>query len=369
MIKENHYIKLTQYIFIINGVQVGTGVLSLPRVVAEKAGTDGWIAILVGWLCSIISSTCLIQAVQTIPHDSLKELLQKFFGKWIGHIFICSYILYFFTYYWIVMMNSILFIKGWFLPHTPEYLLFALLCIPTYMIVHKGRQSVGKYCEFIFYMTLWIPFFFFIPSVDGDKLYFMPLLKNGIFPILQAVPTTAFSFLGFEICIVLYPYLQKKQYAIHGVFIANTITMLFYLFTTLICFHVFGPDSITQFSQPVLDLLKQIEFRFLERFDMVLLLFYLLVVSTSWVSFICGSLLLMNPTQKSPSLSYQAFCILMIGMGLAVIFPLSWEQSEQYQKGLSYIGIIIVYCFSLLLWLYQKSPLFHNRRKLCSKEN
>ncbi|MBG0969460.1 GerAB/ArcD/ProY family transporter [Bacillus sp. SRB3LM] len=140
--------------------------------------------------------------------------------------------------------------------------------------------------------------------------------------------------------------------------------MLLYLFTTIICFHVFGPDSITQVSQSVLDLLKQIEFRFLERFDIVFLLFYLSVVSTSWVSFICGSLLLMNPTQKSPSVSYQLFCILLIGMGIAVISPLSWEQSEQYQKVLSYIRIIIVYCFSLLLWLYPKSPLFHNRSQL-----
>ena len=39
-------ITLLQYIFLINGMQVATGILSLPRVLAEKAGTDGWIAIL-----------------------------------------------------------------------------------------------------------------------------------------------------------------------------------------------------------------------------------------------------------------------------------------------------------------------------------
>ena len=48
-------ITLMQYIVLINGMQVGTGVLSLPRVLAEKAGTDGWIAILIGWIFSTIS--------------------------------------------------------------------------------------------------------------------------------------------------------------------------------------------------------------------------------------------------------------------------------------------------------------------------
>ncbi|MEB8811920.1 GerAB/ArcD/ProY family transporter, partial [Bacillus cereus] len=38
-------ITVMQYIFIINASQVGTGVLSLPRVLAEKAGTDIWIAL------------------------------------------------------------------------------------------------------------------------------------------------------------------------------------------------------------------------------------------------------------------------------------------------------------------------------------
>ncbi|TJZ99933.1 spore gernimation protein [Bacillus thuringiensis] len=359
---------LNQYIFIINGIQVGTGVLSLPRVVAEKAGTDGWIAILIGWLCCMFSSACLIKAMQTIPHHSPQEFFIKIFGKYVGSTFIIIYTLYFLIYYWVVMMNSILFIKGWFLPHTSEWVVFILLSIPTYMIVYKGRESVGKYCELIFYMTLWIPICFFIPYSDGNILNLLPIMKTGILPILQTIPSTLFSFLGFEMCIFLYPYLQQPKYALRGVFIANTLTMIFYLFTTLVCFYIFGSDTIVNFTQPVLDLLKQIEFRFLERFDLVLLLFYLLIVSTSWISFLYGSLLLINPTEKAPSLSYQSLTIIIIGSILITILPPTWTQSEQYQKWISYVGIGIVYFFSLFLWIYLKSILFKNRRNLCSKE-
>ncbi|WP_336457710.1 endospore germination permease [Bacillus cereus] len=365
--KEKNIITLMQYIFIINGTQVGTGVLSLPRIVAEKAGTDGWISIIIGWLCSMLASICFIQVVQKIPHDTSQYFFQRLFGKHIGRIIIILYTLYFLLYYWIVVVNSILFIKGWFLPSTPDYLIFSLLCIQTYMVVQKKLQGVGRYCESMFYMTMWIPIFFFLPLTNGSWLHFLPIFKDGMLPILKAVPTTSFSFLGFEMCIFLYPYLKQKNYALQGVLIANTITMIFYLFTTIICFYFFSPDGISQFTQPVLSILQLVEFRFLERFDLILLSFYLLVVSTSWVSFVYGALLLINPKQKSSLLSYQAIAILLTGILLVAIFHLSWTQSEQYQRILSYIGIGMVYCFSLFLWLYTNFTQIYNRRKACSK--
>lgn len=41
-----HKITLMQYILLIHGIQMGIGILTLPRELAEKSGTDGWIAII-----------------------------------------------------------------------------------------------------------------------------------------------------------------------------------------------------------------------------------------------------------------------------------------------------------------------------------
>ncbi|OUB06008.1 hypothetical protein BK709_15585 [Bacillus thuringiensis serovar shandongiensis] len=123
-------------------------------------------------------------------------------------------------------------------------------------------------------------------------LHFLPLFKTSWEPI--------FSFIGFEISFFLYLFLQKKQYATQGIIIANTLTFLFYLFTIVICFLYFSPDAITEFNQPVLNLLKVIEFSFLERFDMILLAIYLIVVSTTWIPYVyvavfCSSQLIGKP--------------------------------------------------------------------------
>ena len=48
-------ITLMQYIFLIHGVQVGVGLLTLPRELAEKAG-DGWLDRHHYWLVFLYTS-------------------------------------------------------------------------------------------------------------------------------------------------------------------------------------------------------------------------------------------------------------------------------------------------------------------------
>ncbi|MGG0187891.1 GerAB/ArcD/ProY family transporter [Bacillus rhizoplanae] len=346
-------ITLMQYIFIINGMQVATGVLSLPRVLAEKAGTDGWIAILIGWIISTISGIFIVKTCARYPEDTLYDILIRLFGKIVGKALVVIYTIYFACYSCIVLVNAMLYLKAWLLPKTPDYITIFLFSIPTFLVVRNGLRIIGRYSELAFYMMLWVPVFFLIPLRGGwSWLPFFPLLKEGWKPILSAVPTTVFTYLGFDVTFFLYPFLQKKQYAVHGFVIANTLTMLFYLFATLVCFSYFSPDSITEFNQPVLNLLKVIEFRFLERFDMVLLAVYLIVVSTAWIPCIyccvfCSSQLLGKEDHSS-----HVIVLLLCIIGFVFLTHPTWNQSEVWQQAISNAGLGLAYISPVILWMY-----------------
>ncbi|MET3195670.1 spore germination protein (amino acid permease) [Bacillus sp. OAE603] len=209
---SNNEITTLQYIFLINGMQVATGVLSLPRVLAEKAGTDGWIAIIIGWLLSMSAGIFMVKTAQKYPNDTLYEILIRFFGKVVGKIAIVIYIIYFACYSCIIFVNGMLYLKGWLLPKTPDYIIILLFAIPTFLVARNGIQIIGRYCELSFYMTLWIPLLFLVPIWDnGTFLNILPILKEGWKPVLSAVPTTIFAFLGFDIVFFLYPFLQKSS--------------------------------------------------------------------------------------------------------------------------------------------------------------
>ncbi|MEH6889274.1 endospore germination permease [Bacillus sp. JJ864] len=346
-------ITLLQYIFLINGMQVATGILSLPRVLAEKAGTDGWIAILIGWIFSTISGIFIVKTSARYPEDTLYDILIRLFGKIVGKALAVIYMIYFACYSCIILVNALLYLKGWLLPKTPDYIIIFLFSIPTFLVVRNGPRILGRYCELGFYMMIWVPVFFLIPLKEGGSwLPFFPLLKEGWKPVLMAVPTTIFTFLGFDIAFFLYPFLQKKQYAVHGFVIANTLTMLFYLFTTLVCFAYFSPDSITEFNQPVLNLLKVIEFRFLERFDMILLAVYLIVVSTAWMPCIYCAVFCSSQLLGKQDHSSHLVVLLLLIIGFIFWTHPSWNQSETWQQAVSNAGLGLTYISPIILWLY-----------------
>ncbi|MGG1397543.1 endospore germination permease [Bacillus salipaludis] len=345
-------ITLMQYIFLINGAQVGTGVLSLPRVLAEKGGTDGWIAILIGWIFSVAASILIVKTMERYPNYTLYEVLIRLFGKIIGKALAIVYMIYFAFYAWTILVNGSLYIKAWFLPKTPDYIVIILFSIPTFLVVRNGMRILGRYSELSFYMVMWIPLFFLIPLRDGNLLHFLPILKEGWKPVLSSVPSTVFSFLGFEISFFLYPFLQKKKHAVLGITIANTLTMLFYLFVTFACFAYFSPDGILEFNQPVLNLLKLIEFRFLERFDVILLAHYLIVVSTAWMPCVylfafCSSRLL-GKQDNSP----YVIVLLLIIIGSVFWLHPTWNESEKWQTIIVKGGMPLAYVTPPFLWVY-----------------
>ncbi|MDF2650993.1 MAG: gerIB [Paenibacillus sp.] len=345
-------VTLMQYIFLIHGVQFATGILSLPRELAEKGGTDGWMSLLVGWILNLVASLLIVQILKKFPDHTLFDLLVRLFGKWISRIIALPWILFFAYSAWIIQIKGMLYTKAWFLSQTPDYIVMLLFAVPSYLIVRNGWRVLGRYSELVFYMTIWMPFILLFALKDSYWIHLFPLFKEGIMPIFQGLEPSIYSLLGFEITFFLYPFLQNKQMAARGIVIANTLTLFLYLLITLICFAFFSPDEITVYNQPVLNLLKVIEFRFIERFDMIFMALYLFIVSTAWIPYyfcacFCTSQLL-GKQNHSPYVIVFALLFIVVTF---LLHP-SWNQSENWTTWMSRFGIGIAYIFPLLLWIY-----------------
>ncbi|MEN1937536.1 endospore germination permease [Paenibacillus sp. 102] len=279
-------ISLLQYILTISGVQVGFGVLTLPREVAQGASTDGWISIIIGWALTTLVSLCIVQIMAKHPGDTLFDMLTRYLGKWVGKAGMVLWILYSLLAAVSLVFSLLLVVHIWILPRTPGYLIMLLLAIPMYMLTHGGVRIISRYAVFHFFFTLWMPLLLFIPLKDSHWVYLLPLLKEGWLPIFNTVKSTIIAFLGFEFAFVLYPYLNNKQSAGKGIFIANVITLFIYLQITLVCFVYFSPDGITEFLWPTLSLVTPFHFSFLERFEIIFLSFYLFVIFDSCIPYI-----------------------------------------------------------------------------------
>ena len=345
-------ITFMQYIFLIHGVQVGVGLLTLPRELAEKAGTDGWMALIIGWLFSTLASLIIIQVMKNYPNGTIIDLVTHYFGKWVGKISAFIFALYFAFLGSIVFIREGLFIQFWVLPQTSLFILLFLLSIPSYLIVRNNITILGRYAELMFFITTWMIFFYFTPLKEAHWLHLLPLIKEGWEPILTAAKTTIFSFLGFEIAFFLYPFLQEKQKASIGIVIANSLTLAVFLIVIIVAFTFYSPDEITQYKEPTINLLKIVEFKFLERLEIVFLSLYIFVISTTVLPIFFATVF--STSQLFGKQDHSKYVVWLLLLNLVYVFflPQSFDKNTQLQKQTEPTSLILVYAFPLCLWVY-----------------
>ncbi|WP_028401784.1 GerAB/ArcD/ProY family transporter [Ectobacillus panaciterrae] len=345
-------ITLMQYIFLIHGAQFGIGVLQLPRILAEKAGMDGWIPIIFGWMTSVIGSLIIIQIMKKYPEGTLFDLFTKYFGKWAGKAIALFMALYFAFVAFTIVQRSILFIQVWIVPGVSGYVLMILFAIPTYTIARNGIRIIGRYAELVFFLILWMPLFYWFALRESHHwIHLLPLFKD-MKKALLATQSTIYSFLGVEIAFFLYPFLQKKQAASIGIIIANLLSMLVFLFVTLTCYIFFSPDEITLFNEPTLSILKVVEFRFVERMEIIFLAFYLLVLSRTWMPYMYGATFCSSWLFGKQDHSKHLLLLLLLLVLVTYFDTPTFNQNDLLQEWGAKLGSSFVYIFSLFLWIY-----------------
>lgn len=347
--KQNR-ITTVQFIMIIHSMQLGVSALSLPADLAKISGTDGWIALLFGWLGSTIASLIIVQVMKKHPQGTIIELIGHYFGKWIGRLAMIFFGVYATIYAYLILDRMVLLIQSWIMQQSSTYVLMVMFIVPAYMIVKGGVRVIGRYAEIVVFSSAWMLFVLFVLLNEANWLHLQPVLKEGWMPVFRTIQTTILSFLGFEIVYFIYPHLEKKQHASVGVLIANAYTLSIYLIITIVCFLVFSPDEITQFNDPVITVFKIIEYRFVERFDIIMLTWYLLVISKTWIPplymavYCTKRLLVFGKTQTY-------LWIFLLGMCLTTyIWNPNWNNSTKALKWFNTFGFGVAYMLPVCLW-------------------
>ncbi|REE81269.1 spore germination protein (amino acid permease) [Paenibacillus taihuensis] len=347
---KSNRITTLQFILIIHSMQLGVGIISMPKDVADVSGTDGWIAIILGWILSTAASLIIVQVMKKYPDGSIIDLIEHYFGKWIGKLAMALFAVYFLLYAYLIFDRMVLLTQSWIMQQTQSWVLMLLFVIPAYMLIKGGVRDIGRFAEITFFASIWMVFVISTLFKDGNWLHLLPVLKEGWLPVIRTVNTTILSFLGFECIFFIYPHLEKKQSASKGVIIANTLTMLIYLFITIICFLVFSPDEITFFNDAVISAVKIIEFRFIERFDLLILSIYLMVIAKTWISALfmsvyCTSRLIVGKYYVHAGIFLVAMVITNYALNTG------WNESIEASGYFSKIGFAVAFIGPVCLWL------------------
>ncbi|MEF2967007.1 endospore germination permease [Paenibacillus sp. M1] len=352
--KNRSYRPITtlQFILVISTFQISVAFLTLPRELAAQAGTDGWIAILIGWAIATVAALIIVKVMKYHPDGTILDLLKRYLGAWPAKIAAAVLGAYYFTLAYDGYVITALIIKVWLLPTTYIYILVILMMLPTFQIAQHGLQVIGRYSEMVAMLSIWIPFIYLITLRYAHWLNLLPVLKEGWMPVFSAARSMVSPMLGIALTFFLYPHLTKKERAASAVVISNSFTCAVYLGITIICYLYYSPDGIMEYNNPVIGIMKSVEFKFIERVEIPFIAFYLFVFSCVWIPSMyivsyCSKWLLGKGTDRG----HLAVWCAVIGISI-IIYRSGYQDAYRLIRNFNLIGFIMEFAMPVCLLVY-----------------
>jgi len=261
---------------------MGTGVIVLPRRVAQFAGQDGWIivvgliilAVLVGLLISAAVST----ATKTRPNAGFIEFTGHLLTRPVAYI--CG----------IVLWLKLVFAAGLelrvfmeitqnvMLPQTPLPAVSIVVLLVCAYAAAKGMETRARVAEVLFAVMV-LPFLFLVALAffDTDFSNLQPVLVAPPSNLLEGTLRLGFIFTGLECLLLVSPFIRKGKHMGRHVAVALGFAGGVILLITVLTIAKFGPGVASQ-PWPVLRMMDMLNIpgSFIERQEVLMFTFWII---------------------------------------------------------------------------------------------
>ena len=135
--------------FLLFSVMVGVGILSLPQQVANQAGVDGWIVIILSGILAAVSALLMAKIGERFPEKSLIEYGPVLIGKPMGIMLCLLFLIYFIVFASTVTRISADVTKLYLLDDTPVEVVILSTFLTSTLIVLHGINAIARFNQFI----------------------------------------------------------------------------------------------------------------------------------------------------------------------------------------------------------------------------
>ncbi|AIS53414.1 spore germination protein [Thermoanaerobacter kivui] len=357
MIKNNDKISANQVCILLFTTMVGAGILSLPADVSKEAGPNGLIAILAGGFISLFFARMILYISSSFATETFVEYTAKLITKPISVIVSITLTIYFMIF---VSLDARIFgevLKIYLLPSTPIEIIILTMLFTSAYLVRYGLEPIARMSEILFPIIVIPLMLLFLPALtDVDVSNFLPIMRIPFCKFLKGILLTTYSFVGFEILYMLFPYVFDSNKLRKSVNVAMISTMLFYMYITFFVIGIFGYKETKEQLWPFLTLIKSLNFPvfFIENVDGIVMGIWTFTIFTSIYSFHYFAVLTISKIVKSREHSYFVLPLIPIMYSMALI-PDSIVTVYKYAGYVSqYMSIFFIAILPVVLFIILK---------------
>ncbi|MCC3375460.1 GerAB/ArcD/ProY family transporter [Cohnella sp. REN36] len=337
-------------------IELDVTVFSLPRLVAENFGTNGWLGLLALSLVAFANIGLIHFVYRLGKGRSIFQIIETALPKW------CAYPLYvLLAGFWLsvgafIGKDFILIFQMLAFQSTDSMLIFFMYCLMAYFLLIKDLYSIMKAVTLFFILTTALnglfPFFFQEwKLIRLTTSFFQDAQPGG--HSLYGMAEMYTVFVGYELCMLMFPYVNEKSKLFQGVYFGQLFTVFLQQLFVWVSFGFFSFPELKVLSYPLIHTLEYVEFPFINRMENLIFPFFLFSNLLSTVFFSFASMLCLRRIfpQARPKL-IEFFLIL--GVFLLGYIPKILRQSELLVRHSYFIEIGIAIVLPLLLLLFIK---------------
>ncbi len=267
-----------QIFWLISTMQIGMTILLTLNPSIAVAKQDAWISILISGLFSVGLAYVLTRISILYPNESLVTYAPKILGKFVGHVVILLYVVYWYTVLAIILRQYADFISGTTLQLTPVFIpILGMLLVAAY-VSFAGIEVLARCSEVLgplILLGIMVPLLLNAPQIKIHNL--LPIMADNtpLVLLMGALPTA--SFLGDNIMLMMIlPFLARPREGVKGAILGSVVASIFTLLSAMQCIAIFGQSTSSRQTYPFLNLVRFISFGFLQNLDSIVVAIWIM---------------------------------------------------------------------------------------------
>lgn len=337
MKEKLHFIHLVLLIYLI---QSGVSLFTLPNELAYNFGTNGWIAVLLVSLLIFLNIFLIGSVYKLGKGKSLFIILETGLPRMLLYPIYAFLVILWSLIACIIGKQYISLYQIIFLQTTPIMMLKLTYDLLVYLLLIKGLYNIAKASTLIFSITILLAILFTTQFPEIELARFTPFLFKESHDWLHGVFKTYIAFLGFELSLLFFPYVNKESRFFRALLLGNLITTLVYTYTCVVIFGYFGHGYVKDLLFPLMDLLSTIRLPFLERLENLLYGLFLFKVLITSVMYYWAAKEAAKRMFKKTNEKLLSFLIIASSYFIS-LFPDTLDQIYKWLAFLSKIEIVV----------------------------
>ncbi|WP_168188661.1 GerAB/ArcD/ProY family transporter [Thermoflavimicrobium daqui] len=278
----------TQVAVIVCSYLLGSGTLSLPRVVTSEVGTpDGWLSVLIAGFLFMWLGYIMAKLGAYFPGKTIYEFGEEIVGKWLGLLISIFIIVYFLSELAFETRMLVEITKTYLLENTPREVTLALFLFIVVYIVVGGIHPIARLFGIFLPITIIVLVFILLLGLKlFDINQLRPFMGQGIIPVIKGILPSTRVYLGIEGILIISAFTQNGKPFKKAVLAGIALPMLLYVMVMIIVMGSLSVEGVSIRIFPTIDFIRsyEIEGLLFERFETLLLTIWILQIFTVIVS-------------------------------------------------------------------------------------